>query len=250
MAVSVQPVETDKYTGINSHLLGMGFGYQHGSLQQGSERPPINFLRDVAIPGSGRRWRRSREAQAGSPGDRGGFMATEFLQNWGWLESTKGFQARGCHTSTHHLKSQCFPARPGREALPGSPERGASPGLLEGEKLPPKKGAWQLGLPSWVLCREQGTRGAHPAGSRETNHEQGSSPALPLLPPPCSVPGAVPAAAAAPRWCRFCWLSQDNSLPFLLLAQPGRLSCAGRLSIPQGSCANSGETEAGSVWRL
>lgn len=29
-------------------------------------------------------------------------MATEFLQNWGWLESTKGFQARGCHTSTHH----------------------------------------------------------------------------------------------------------------------------------------------------
>lgn len=199
----------------------------------------------LALGGDGDEAGKHKQAVLGTEED---LWPPSFCKIGGGLRAPKGFRHVGATPAptTPLLKIPVFP----REALPGRPEHGASPGLLEGEKLPPKKGAWQLGLPSWVLCREQGTRGAHPAGSRETNHEQRSSPALPLLPPPCSVPGAVPAAAAAPRWCRFCWLSQDNSLPFPLLGQPGRLSCAGRLSIPQGSCANSGETEAGSVWRL
>lgn len=106
-------------------------------------------------------------------------MVTEFLQNWGWLEGTEGFQARGCHSSTHHpfIKSHFSPAElPGRHcqgALSVGPAQDS-----QKEKNCPKKAAWQRGLPSW----ERGTRGAHPAGHRAAR-------ALPLPLPP--VPGAL-----------------------------------------------------------
>lgn len=88
----------------------------------------------LALGGDGDEAGKHKQAVLGTEED---LWPPSFCKIGGGLRAPKGFRHVGATPAptTPLLKIPVFP----REALPGRPERGASPGLLEGEKLPPKR---------------------------------------------------------------------------------------------------------------